>query len=62
MSWAAFAAFVVHQVVLVALVLATHQLPWPPEVQYLAVCTLGVLGSFGVAAVLVRLPGVARVV
>ncbi|MFZ0159916.1 MAG: acyltransferase [Kineosporiaceae bacterium] len=59
---AAFAAFVVHQVVLVALVLWTHHLPWPPEVEYLFVGALGVAGSFAIASVLVRLPGVSHVV
>jgi fucose 4-O-acetylase-like acetyltransferase len=59
---AAFAAFVLHQLVLVALVLATHRLPWPPEAEYLLVGALGVLGSFGLAALLLRVPGVSRVV
>jgi fucose 4-O-acetylase-like acetyltransferase len=59
---AAFAAFVVHQVVLVELVLWTHHLPWPPEVEYLLVCVLGVAGSFAIASLVVRLPGVSRVV
>jgi fucose 4-O-acetylase-like acetyltransferase len=58
---AAFAAFLVHQAVLVALVLATHALSLPPEVDYVSVAVLGVLGSFVLGAVLVRLPGVSRV-
>lgn len=62
MSRAAFAAFVVHQVVLVGLVLASRYLSWPPEVDYAAVGLLGVLISFAIGALLVRLPGVSRVV
>lgn len=58
---AAFAAFVVHQLVLVGLVLASRQVAWPPEVEYGLVSVLGVLGSFGIALVLIRLPGVSRV-
>jgi glucans biosynthesis protein C len=60
-SRAAYAAFLVHQAVLVGLVLATHELPLPPEIDYLAVATLGVLGSFGLAAVLIRIPGLSRI-
>lgn len=62
MSRAAFAAFVVHQVVLVGLVLATHHVQWPPEIEYAAVGVLGVIGSFAVGSLMVRLPGVSRVV
>lgn len=62
MSRAAFAAFVVHQVVLVGLVLASRQVPWAPEVEYATVCLLGVVGSFAVGSLIVRLPGVSRVV
>jgi len=62
MSRAAFAAFIVHQVVLVGLVLASRQVPWPPELEYASVSMLGVLGSFAIGSVLVRLPGVSRIV
>lgn len=62
LSRAAFAAFVVHQVILVGLVLATRHVPWPPEVEYLGVAVLGVAGSFALAWLLVRLPGVSRIV
>lgn len=58
----AFAAFVVHQVVLVGLVLGTRLVPWPPEAELAAVAGLGVVLSFGIGALLVRVPGVARVV
>lgn len=59
---AAFAAFLVHTAVLVVLVLASRQVPWPPELKYAAVASLGVAVSFAVGAVLVRVPGVRRLV
>lgn len=62
MSRAAFAAFVVHQVILVGLVLASRHVSWPPEVNYVMVSTLAVGGSFALGAVLVRVPGISRVV
>lgn len=62
MSRAAFAAFIVHQVVAVGAVLTTRYAAWPPEIGYLAAATLAVGGSFGIAALLVRLPGVSRIV
>jgi len=46
----------------VGLVLATHRTPWPPEVEYLGVSLLSVAGSFALASLIVRLPGVSRVV
>ena len=57
---AAFAAFVVHQIVLVALVLASRTVRWPPEVEWLAVSVLGVLISFGLGALITRIPAVGR--
>lgn len=59
-SRAAFAAFVVHQVVLVGLVLASHAVVWPPEVEWLGVSVLGVVGSFVVGWVLTQVPVVGR--
>jgi glucan biosynthesis protein C len=61
MGRAAFAAFVVHQVVAVGAVLATHGVGWPPEIEYVAAASLAVVGSFGIGALLVRLPGVSRI-
>jgi hypothetical protein len=61
MGRAAFATFLVHQVVLVGLVLASRYLPWLPEVEYLVVTALGVAASFFVGWVLLRLPGVSRI-
>jgi peptidoglycan/LPS O-acetylase OafA/YrhL len=58
---AAFGAFLVHQVVLVGAVLAARRVAWPPEVELVAATGLAVVGSFGLAALLVRVPGVSRV-
>jgi glucans biosynthesis protein C len=62
MSRAAFAAFVIHQLVLVWLVLASRLVDLPPEIEYLGVSILGVLFSFGLGAAALRLPGVSQVV
>lgn len=59
---AAFAAFIVHQVVLVGTVLATRWVDWPSEVEFVLAAALSVAGSFGIGAVLVRLPGLSRIV
>jgi len=62
MSRSAFAAFVLHQLVLVGLVLASREVTWAPEVEYLLVSALGVVGSFGLGALALRVPGVSRIV
>lgn len=61
-SRAAFAAFLVHQVVLVGVILATHRVPWPPVLEFLLARALGVAGSFAGASLVVRIPGVSRFV
>jgi peptidoglycan/LPS O-acetylase OafA/YrhL len=61
-SRAAFAAFLIHQAVLVGLIVVIRQVSWPPEVEYVLVTALAVVLSFAAAALLVRLPGVSRVV
>jgi glucan biosynthesis protein C len=61
MSRAAYAAFLVHQLVLVGLVLASRQVPGPPELKYAAVAAIGVAGSFALGSLLVRVPGLARI-
>jgi hypothetical protein len=38
-----------------------RRLSWPPEADFVLVSLLGVAGSFGLGALLVRLPGVRRV-
>jgi glucans biosynthesis protein C len=62
MSRAAFAAFVIHQIVLVWLVLASRLVDLAPEIEYLGVSTLAVLFSFGLGTLALRLPGVSKVV
>jgi fucose 4-O-acetylase-like acetyltransferase len=62
MGRAAFAAFIVHQVVLIGAVLSTRLVDWPPEVELVVASTLAVATSFALGAVLVRLPGVRRIV
>jgi acyltransferase-like protein len=62
LSRAAYAAFLVHQIILVGLVLASRQVPWPAELKFLTVGALGVALSFGLGAALVRLPGLSRVI
>ena len=47
MSRAAFAAFIIDQVVLVGAVLATRRVGWSPEAKYLIAAALAVAGSFG---------------
>lgn len=59
---AAYAAFVLHQVVLVGLVLASRMVSWPPELEYVGVAALGVVLSFALGASVVRLPGLSRVI
>lgn len=62
LSRGAFAAFLVHQVVLVGVILATHRVTWPPVVEFLLSCVVGVALSFGVASLVVRVPWVRRFV
>jgi hypothetical protein len=61
LSRAAYAAFFVHQGVLVLLILASRALAWPTEARFALVAVLGVALSFGTGAALLRVPGVARV-
>ncbi len=59
---AAFAAYIVHQVVLVGTVLATRRIAGPPELDFLLAATAAVVGSFAIGALVTRVRGVARVV
>ena len=58
----AFAAFLVHQGVLVGLVLASREVGAAPEVSYLAVASLGIVISFLIGWLLTKVPGVRRIV
>jgi peptidoglycan/LPS O-acetylase OafA/YrhL len=58
---ASYATFLVHQGVLVLLIVASRQLPWPTEARFALVAVLGVTLSFGVGDAVLRVPGVARI-
>jgi peptidoglycan/LPS O-acetylase OafA/YrhL len=60
MGRAAFAAFVVHQLILVGLILLSRHAPWPREVEYLLVSVTAVAASFAMGHLLTRIPAVAR--
>jgi len=45
-----------------ATVLATRYVSWPPEIEFPAAAALAVIVSFGIGALLVRIPGVSRIV
>ncbi len=62
LSTAAFAAFLVHQVVTVGAVLATRLVAWPPELKYLASTVLAVAASFALGGVLAHVPGIAQII
>jgi hypothetical protein len=62
MSRSAFAAFLFHQLVLVGLVLVSRYVPWAPEVEYALVTALGVAGSFALGWLVLKIPGVTRVI
>ena len=62
LSRGAFAAFLVHQVVLVGAVLLTREVALGPELEFLLACVLGTAGSFLLASLVVRIPGVSRFV
>jgi hypothetical protein len=62
MSRAAFATFIVHQLILGGLILASRYVSWAPEVEYLVVSALAVAGSYLVGSWVVRIPGLARIV
>jgi surface polysaccharide O-acyltransferase-like enzyme len=61
MSRAAFAAFLIHQLILVGLVLASRYPALPPEVDYLVVSAAGVAVSFYLGWLLLRIPGISRI-
>lgn len=58
---AAFGAYVLQAPVLLILALLASGLALPPEAKFLLVAPAGVAGSFGLAWLLTRLPGVRRV-
>ena len=59
---AAYGAFIIHPPVIVGAALAIQDVPLPAEVKFLLVLAAGVLGSFGITSLAIRVHGVARVV
>jgi glucan biosynthesis protein C len=60
MGRAAFGAYVVQAPVAVAIARLAHPLPIAPELKFLVVAPAAVAGSFGLAWLLTRLPGIKR--
>jgi fucose 4-O-acetylase-like acetyltransferase len=58
---AAYAAFFVHQGVLIVLILGSRQLAWAPEVKFFGVAVVGVALSFALGDLLRRAPLMGRV-
>jgi len=61
MGRAAFGAYVVQAPVAVAIARLAHPLPVPPELKFLVVAPAAVAGSFGLAWLLTRVPGIRKV-
>jgi glucans biosynthesis protein C len=57
----AYAAYLLHPLVLVLLSWLLHSLTWAPEVKFVVVASIGVIGSFGVGWALTRSSALARV-
>jgi ABC-type spermidine/putrescine transport system permease subunit II len=62
MSAAAYGAFIIHPPVIVGLALALHGTTIPAELKFVLVVTGGVVGSFGITSLLMRIPAVGKVV
>jgi fucose 4-O-acetylase-like acetyltransferase len=58
---AAFGAYVLQAPVMVVCAVAIHRLPIEPEAKFLVLAPAAIAGSFGLAWLLTRLPGVRRV-
>jgi glucans biosynthesis protein C len=61
MATAAYGAFIIHPPVIVGLALALHQTPIQPELKFILVLGGGVVGSFGITSLVLRIPTVRRV-
>jgi peptidoglycan/LPS O-acetylase OafA/YrhL len=59
---ASYAAYVLHPLILIGLSIAARGLPWPPEIKFLIVAAVGILASFAIGHLTVRVPGINRVV
>ena len=62
MARAAYGAFIIHPPVIVGLALALGGLAVPPELKFALIFAGGVVGSFGIAWLALRLPVVGRVI
>jgi glucans biosynthesis protein C len=62
MATAAYGAFIIHPPVVVGLALALHQTALPAELKFILVLAGGVVGSFGITVLVLRIPTVAKLV
>jgi glucans biosynthesis protein C len=62
MAASAYGAFIIHPPVIVGLALALHQASVPAESKFVLVLAGGVLGSFGITWLILRIPVVGEVV
>jgi glucans biosynthesis protein C len=62
MAAAAYGAFIIHPPVIVGLALALHRVAVPAELKFALVLAGGVAGSFGITAVLMRIPLIGSVI
>jgi len=62
MAAAAYGAFIIHPPVIVGLALALQGTPIPAELKFTLVLTGGVVGSFGITSLALRIAGVGKVV
>jgi hypothetical protein len=62
MATGAYGAFIIHPPVIVGLALALHQTALPAELKFMLVLAGGVVGSFGITSLVLRLPTVGQVV
>jgi glucans biosynthesis protein C len=62
MASAAYGAFIIHPPVIVGLALALHQTALPAELKFMLALVGGVVGSFGLTLLVLRIPTVAKLV
>jgi len=62
MAGAAYGAFIIHPPLIVGLALALGGTPIPPELKFMLVLTGGVVGSFGITSLVLRVAAVGKVV
>jgi glucans biosynthesis protein C len=62
MAAAAYGAFIIHPPVIVGLALALQETPIPAELKFVLVLTGGVVGSFGITSLVLRIAAVGKVI